>query len=98
MLNWRLCIGLALISGSATAAGTSGAMQVSASVVLVQCTAEQQQKFRACAKSEQHTSVAPYKTMVTIESRPGQREAVGPRQEILVDGSRKVIINTLLYY
>jgi hypothetical protein len=35
--------------------------------------------------------------MVTIESQPGQSDAAAPRQEILSDPSRQVMVKTLLY-
>lgn len=73
-------------------------MQVSATVALAQCSPEQQKKFRACAKSEQQTSVAPYKQIVTIEALPNRGYATGPRQEIQIDPSRQMIIRTLVYY
>jgi hypothetical protein len=95
----RLHIGLFLMatSVSALAGAVSGAITISATVIEVQCTAEQQAKFRACAKPVQQTSVGPYKTMVTTESQTGQSDAFAPRREIFVDPSRQVIIKTLLY-
>ncbi len=72
-------------------------MQVSATVVAVQCTAEQRTRIRACATPEQVTSIGPYKSMVTTESSSDQRGVVSTRQEILVDRSRQVLVKTLLY-
>jgi hypothetical protein len=97
MLNWRRYIGLLMIGTSATAQAASVTMTVSATVIAVQCTTEQRARIRACATPEQQTYIAPYKTMVTIEARPGQSDVVVPRQEILVDPSRQVMVKTLLY-
>jgi hypothetical protein len=97
MLNWRHYIGLLMIGTSATVQASSVTMRVSATVLAVQCTTEQRARIRACATPEQQTSIAPYKTMVTMESRPGQSDGVAPRQEILADPSRQVMVKTLLY-
>jgi hypothetical protein len=97
MVKWRRYIGLFTLGMSATVQAASVTMQVSTTVVLVQCPTEQRTRIRACAPSAQLTSSAPFKAVVTIESPPGQREVVGPRQEILVDPSRQVMVKTLLY-
>jgi hypothetical protein len=93
----RPYLGLLLIGCSATAQAASFTLAVSTTVLAVQCTAEQRARIRACATAEQQTNIAPYKTMVTSESRPGQSNVVAPRQEILVDPSRQVMVKTLLY-
>jgi hypothetical protein len=97
LLDWRLCVGLLLIGCSATAQAASVALSVSATVLAVHCTTEQRARIRACATAEQQTDIAPYKTMVRGESRTGQTEGAGARQEILVDPSRQVMVKTLLY-
>jgi hypothetical protein len=97
MLNWRLFCGLLLIVCSMTVQGTGITMSVTATVISVQCTTEQRARIRACATAEQQASVGPYKTMVAVESRTVQRDVFGPRQEILVDPSRQVMLRTLLY-
>ena len=99
MLNWRFVFGLLLIVFSTTGQATSITMSVSATVIAVQCTTEQRAKIRACATPEQRTRIVPYKSMVTVESRSDQRvvDGFGPRQGILVDPSRQVMLRTLLY-
>jgi hypothetical protein len=97
MLKWRFFCGLLLIVCSTTVQPTSITMSVTATVIAVQCTTEQRAKIRACATPEQRTSIGPYKSMVTVESRNVQRDVLGPRQEILVDPSRQVMLRTLLY-
>jgi hypothetical protein len=96
MLKWRL-VGLFLACCSTTANAASIAMSVTTTVLAVHCTAEQRTRIRACATPEQLTSIGSYKTMVTIESRRGQSDVVTPRQEILIDPSRQVMVKTLLY-
>jgi hypothetical protein len=99
MLNWRFSFGLLLIVLSTAGQAASVTMSVSTTVFAVQCTTEQRAKIRACATPEQRTRIGPYKSMVTVESRTDQRvvDAFGPRQEILVDPSRQVMLRTLLY-
>ena len=82
MLNWRRYIGLAMIGASATVQAANVTIAVSATVLAVHCTTEQRARIRACATPEQQTSIAPYKTMVTMESRPGQSDGVAAHQEI----------------
>jgi hypothetical protein len=96
MLTWRL-VGLFLACCCTTANAASIAMSVTTTVLAVHCTAEQRARIRACATPEQLTSIGSYKTMVTIESRPGQSTVIAPRQEILVDPSRQVMVRTFLY-
>ena len=97
MLNWRRYIGLAMIGASATVQAANVTIAVSATVLAVHCTTEQRARIRACATPEQQTNIAPYKTMVTIDSGPSQSDVVAPRQEILADPSRQVMVKTLLY-
>jgi hypothetical protein len=97
MLSWRRYIGLFMIATSVTVQAANGTMTVTTTVFTVQCTTEQRMRFRACARTEQQSSIGSYMTMMKNESRPGQRDVVAPRQEILVDPSRQVMIKSLLY-
>ena len=83
-----LALPLAVHAGSVT-------VSLSATIVPVQCNAEQRAHIRACATPEEQISLAPYKTMVTSGSAAGQGSA--PHEEIRVDPSRQVRIRTLLY-
>ena len=96
-MNWQLVVGLLLVGRIALVDAASVTMQVNATVIAVQCTAEQRARIRACATPEQQTSVGPYKTLVTIDAGAGQSSVVVPRQEILVDPTRQVVVKTLLY-
>ena len=97
MPDLRPYLGLLLIGCSATAQAASVTMSVSATVLAVHCTTEQRARIRACATAEQQTNIAPYKIMVTSESRTGQPEGGRVHQEIIVDPSRQVLVKTLLY-
>ena len=93
----RLCIGLLLIVSSMKAIAGSVTIAIGATILEVQCTAEQRTRIRACAKPAQQDVIGPYKTLVTVESSTGKDELLGARHEILLDPSRRVLIRTLLY-
>lgn len=93
----RLLCAALLATAAACAQASSTSITINATVIEVQCTAEQRTRIRACAAGQEKVSTEPWKTLVSVQSRNGGTEMHAPRYEIQPDPTRRVLIKTVLY-
>jgi hypothetical protein len=90
-------VGSVLAGGSACVLGSSASLTINATVVEVQCTAEQRARIRACAPAQESYTVEPRKWLIDATVRTGAREQLVPLFEIRPDPERRVLVRTVLY-
>jgi len=72
-------------------------ISINATIVEVQCTAEQRTRIRACAPAQENYTTEPSKMMVRVQAANGSAPMLGARYEIQLDPKRPVLIKTVLY-
>ena len=72
-------------------------ISINATIVEVQCTAEQRTRIRACAPAQEKFTTEPSKMMVRVQAANGGAPMLGARYEIQLDPKRPVLIKTVLY-
>jgi hypothetical protein len=96
---------LALVAGATLfAAAPANAQQaqaivtINATVLEVQCTAQQRLRIRACAPARESYSTENGKMLVVRKSATGEPAgAYPPQYDVRVDAGRQVMIRTVLY-
>ena len=72
-------------------------ISINATIVEVQCTAEQRARIRACAAGQESYATEPLKLMVSVRSASGGTQTLEAPYEIQLDPKRPVLIKTVLY-
>ena len=72
-------------------------VSVNATVVEVQCTAQQRTRIRACAAAQETYALEPGKRMVAQRPVAGEPVSIEARHEIRLDHTRPVLVRTVLY-
>lgn len=93
----RLMCATLLAMAAACAQASSTSITINATVIEVQCTAEQRTRIRACAAAQENYTTEPRKTLVSVQTGNGGTETLVPRYEIREDPQRRVLIKTVLY-
>ena len=71
---------------------------INATVLEVQCTAQQRLRIRACAPAQESYSTENSKMLVPRKLAPGQTSgAYSPQYDVHMDAGRQVMIRTVLY-
>ncbi len=70
---------------------------INATIVEVQCTAEQRARIRACAAAQERLTTEPAKTTVSAPSARGSAKMPDAPYEIRLDPTRSVLVKTVLY-
>jgi hypothetical protein len=91
-----LCAGL-LAGAAACAHASSASVTINATVIEVQCTAEQRTRIRACAPAQEKYTTEASKTLVYVQSASGGSQLRELPYEIRLDPMRPVLIKTVLY-
>jgi hypothetical protein len=93
----RLLLAGLLAGVVAYAEASSTSLTINATVVEVQCTAEQRARIRACAAAQENYTVGPLKTLVKVRTEGDANESLNPQFDIRPDFGRRVMIRTVLY-
>jgi hypothetical protein len=91
-----LCAGL-LAGAAACAHASSASVTINATVIEVQCTAEQRTRIRACAPAQEKYTTESSKTLVGVQSAGSGSQMLDSPYEIRLDPTRPVLIKTVLY-
>jgi len=95
MRHKRLYVGMLLVGLPLFAQAGGTAIELRATIMQVQCNAEQRTRVRACAKPQETLGTEPYKAIEVV----GRSDSViaDSRFEVRVDPARQVLVRTLLY-
>jgi hypothetical protein len=96
---WALVACAMLLAAAPAAAQRAQAtVTINATVMEVQCTAQQRLRIRACAPAQESYSTENGKMLVARKSATGESAgAYPPQYDVRVDTGRQVVIRTLLY-
>ena len=72
-------------------------ISINATIVEVQCTAQQRVRIRACAPAREQFTTEPSKTIVRVQAANGGMQMPEARYEIRLEPKRPVLIRTVLY-
>ena len=86
---------LAIVATFVQASQTT--ISINATIVEVQCTAEQRARIRACAAGQEKYATEPLKMMVSVQSASGGTQTLEASYEIRLHPKRPVLIKTILY-
>ena len=87
-----------LAAGSANAQGAQATVTLNATVLEVQCTAQQRLRIRACAPAQESWSREGRKVLLARNAARGELAGTAqPQYDVRVDAGRQVMIRTLLY-
>ena len=92
----RLLLASLLAGGAAGVQASSTSLAINATVVEVQCTAEQRARIRACAPAQENYAIEPLKVLVVRSGADG-KQSLFPQFDIRPDFARRVMIKTVLY-
>ena len=96
--HWIRLLLAALLAGAAAAAqASSTSLAINATIVEVQCTAEQRARIRACAPAQENYTVEPLKALVKVRTEADANESPIPQFDVRPDFGRQVMIKTVLY-
>jgi hypothetical protein len=97
MRHERLYIGIILVGLPLFAQAGGTAIELRATIMQVQCNAEQRTRIRACAKPQETLGTGAYKVIEVVGRRESDRAISDSHFEIRVDPTRQVLVRTLLY-
>jgi hypothetical protein len=92
-----MVVGCLVAIGSTCATAAQTTISINATIIEVQCTAEQRTRIRACAAGQENYTTEPAKTVVGVPSAGGAAQTPVTTYEIQPDPARPVIIRTVLY-
>jgi hypothetical protein len=93
----RLLLAGLLAGAAAYAEASSTSLTINATVVEVQCTAEQRLRIRACAPAQENYTIEAPKAVVSVRTGAAAEDSPVPQFEIRPDFGRQVVIKTVLY-
>jgi hypothetical protein len=97
MRHKRLYVGMLLVGLPLFAQAGGTAIELRATIMQVQCNAEQRTRVRACAKPQETLGTESYKAIEVVGRGDSGRAIADSRFEIRVDTTRQVLVRTLLY-
>jgi hypothetical protein len=97
MWQKRLYIGIILVGLPLFAQAGGTAVELRATIMEVQCSAEQRTRVRACAKPQETLGIGSYKAIEMVGWRDSNRAIADSPFKIRVDPTRKVVVRTLFY-